>query len=39
MIKSSAGFTLIELILVMIIMGILSVKMAARFNLASYDAV
>jgi prepilin-type N-terminal cleavage/methylation domain-containing protein len=38
MIKSSAGFTLIELTLVMVIMGILSVKMAASLNFANYDA-
>ncbi|RIZ68199.1 MAG: type II secretion system protein [Methylococcales bacterium] len=38
MIKHSHGFTLIELILVIVLMSILSAYMAAKLNFASYDA-
>lgn len=38
MIKHSHGFTLIELILVIVLMTILSAYMAAKLNFASYDA-
>ncbi|MGZ4969358.1 MAG: type II secretion system protein, partial [Methylobacter sp.] len=38
MIKRCKGFTMIELIMVMVIIGILSASVISRLNFASHDA-